>query len=160
MNRMNAFLRGAALLVALCVTAPAGAAESIDYKAILAKTPAGVLATEDGTQPRTRVFGMLRAEGDRFWFCTGASKDVYKQMQANNRISFCAWDPESNIVLNLDGPVTFVEDAKLKAEFLDEHPGIKAIYKSADNPEFKIFYLEPDTISSFDFINGKVYHKK
>ena len=48
---MNAFLRGAALLVALCVTAPAGAAESIDYKAILAKTPAGVLATEDGTQP-------------------------------------------------------------------------------------------------------------
>ena len=160
MNRLKAFFGGAAVLVVLCAAAAAGAAESMDYKAILAKTRAGVLATEDGTQPRTRVFGLLRVDGDRYWFCTGASKDVYKQMQTNNRISFCAWDTESNIVLNLDGPVTFVEDPALKAEFLDENPGIKSIYKSADNPEFKIFYLEPDTISSFDFVNGKVYHKK
>ena len=109
MNRLKAFFGGAAVLVVLCAAAAAGAAESMDYKAILAKTRAGVLATEDGTQPRTRVFGLLRVDGDRYWFCTGASKDVYKQMQTNNRISFCAWDTESNIVLNLDGPVTFVE---------------------------------------------------
>ncbi len=160
MNRLKAFFGGAAVLVALSVAAPAGAAENVDYKAILAKTRAGVLATTDGGQPRTRVFGLLRVDGDRFWFCTGASKDVYRQMQANNRISFCAWDQKSNVVVNLDGPVTFVEDAALKAEFLNENPGIKSIYKSADNPEFKIFYLEPDTISSFDFANGKVYHKK
>ncbi len=144
----------------LCTAGLAGAEEQMDYKAFLAKSPLGVLATVEGNQPRTRVFQLLRIQDGKFWFCTGASKDVYKQLQANNRVSFCVWNPETNVVLNLDGPVSFVEDKNLSAELLAENPGIKAIYKSADNPEFKVFYLEPTTITSFDFVKGKTFLKQ
>lgn len=131
------------------------AQNSFDYVAFLQANPVGTLATVDGEQPKTRMFQFLWADDGKFYFCTSNEKDVFRQMQANNLISFCVFSPAQGMVLNLDGPVTFVEDLALKTRALDENPSIKQIYQNPDNPIFELFYLEPAAISTFDFGQGK-----
>jgi uncharacterized pyridoxamine 5'-phosphate oxidase family protein len=154
-----------ALLIALCFGGLAHADEKKnlaleDYTAFLTKFPAGVLATVEGEQPRTRIFSYLWTENGKAYFCTGISKAVYQQLQKNNRVSFCTWDPATATVLSLDGPVTFVNDKALKQKVLNERPFIRDLYKSADNPEFTVFYLDPESIYTYDFANGKQYIKE
>ncbi|MDR2390427.1 MAG: pyridoxamine 5'-phosphate oxidase family protein [Planctomycetota bacterium] len=128
-----------------------------DWKAFLKGHPLGVFATAERDRPRTRVFQFLWIEGERVYFSTGASKDVAKQMRANPNVSFCVFDPAGNIVLSVDGPVTFVPDRADKERALSENAGIREIYKSADNPEFAILYIEPEKIYTFSFAGGKQY---
>jgi len=42
--------------------------------------------------------------------------------------------------------VVFVEDIKLKARALDENPPIKGVYQTAENPIFKIFYIDVEEV--------------
>ena len=42
---------------------------------------------------------------------------------------------------------------------MDEYPAIKELYKSPDNPIFKIFYIDIDEIKTFDFAEGEKIFK-
>ena len=131
-----------------------------DYKAFLSQHRLGVLTTVEGNQPRTRVFQYLWSDGDKAFFSTNINKDVYKQMQNNNRVSFCVWEQKSNVVLSLDGPVTFVTDKAVKQKALDTFPNIKNSYKDVDNPNWGMFFIDPEQIYTFSFSGGKQYIKK
>ena len=127
----------------------------IDFKQILKTNPNGVLATQDRDKVKTRVFQFLFTEENKVYFCTSNRKSVYSQLQENPNVSFCTYAPGFASVLSIDGRVVFVDDKVLKVRALEENPGIKELYQSAENPEFEIFYITPEKIVSFDFKNGK-----
>jgi uncharacterized pyridoxamine 5'-phosphate oxidase family protein len=122
---------------------------------ILKANPNGVLATQEGSAVRTRVFQYLFAEGNRVYFCTSNQKAVYKQLQANPQVSFCTFPHNFSPVLSVNGRAVFTNDAALKARALDENPMIKGIYGSPENPIFEMFYIEPEEITTFSFTEGE-----
>ena len=131
----------------------------IDYTEILAANPNGVLATQDGTGVKTRVFQYLFADGKKIYFCTSSEKPVYRQLIANPGASFCTYAANYNPVLSVNGKVVFVDDIALKTRALDENPPIKGIYGSADNPVFQLFYIEAEVIETFSFAEGPKSYK-
>ena len=132
----------------------------INYAEILKANPNGVLATQDGNKVKTRVFQYLFADGKKVYFCTNSEKPVYKQLQANPNVSFCTYPQNFTPVLSINGKAVFVEDKALKARALDENPPIKGIYQTADNPIFKIFYIEVEEVETFSFAEGPKSYKE
>jgi len=126
-----------------------------DFIKVLEENPNGVLATSaaDG-KPATRVFQYLFAEGSRAYFCTSSEKPVYAQIQANPNVSFCTYPQDFTPVVSVNGKVVFVDDPALKARALDENPAIRGIYESPDNPVFKLFYIDAETVDTFSFAQG------
>jgi uncharacterized pyridoxamine 5'-phosphate oxidase family protein len=120
-----------------------------DFIPVLQENPTGVLATQDGDEVRTRVFLFLFAEGKKVYFCTSSQKPVYKQLQANPNASFCTWAKGFAPVLSVNGKAVFVEDQAIKERVLKQDPLLKEVYKNADNPVFKIFYIDAESIETF-----------
>jgi uncharacterized pyridoxamine 5'-phosphate oxidase family protein len=130
-----------------------------DFESILKANPNGVLATADGETIRTRVFQYLFADGKKVYFCTNSEKPVYTQLKAHPQVSFCTYPQNFTPVLSVNGKAVFVEDMVLKARALDENPGIKGIYKTPDNPIFKIFYIDAGEVETFSFADGPASYK-
>ncbi|GAB6393472.1 MAG: pyridoxamine 5'-phosphate oxidase [Treponematales bacterium] len=130
-----------------------------NFEPVLKANPNGVLATRDGQGVRTRVFQYLFAEGSKVYFCTSSEKPVFAQIKANPQVSFCTYPADFNPVLSVNGKAVFTDDLALKARALDENPGIKGIYKTPDNPVFKIFYIAVEEIETFSFAEGPKSYK-
>ncbi len=126
----------------------------IHFQEILKANPNGVLATQNGSAVKTRVFQYLFAEGNKVYFCTSSQKPVFAQLQANPQVSFCTYPQNFTPVLSLNGQAVFVEDMALKTRALDENPPIKGIYKTPENPIFKIFYIDVAEVETFSFAEG------
>jgi uncharacterized pyridoxamine 5'-phosphate oxidase family protein len=47
----------------------------------------------------------------------------------------------------------------MRRNALDENPGRKGIYKTPDNPVFKIFYIAVEEIETFSFAEGPKSYK-
>lgn len=126
----------------------------LHYVEILKGNPNGVLASQDGERVSTRVFQFLFAEGNKVYFCTSSEKPVYTQLQANPHVSFCTYPQNYTPVLSVNGKAVFVEDIALKTKVLAENPLIKDIYKTPDNPIFKVFYIDIAAVDTFSFAEG------
>ena len=131
----------------------------INYAEILKANPNGVLATQDGTRVKTRVFQYLFTEGNKVYFCNNSEKPVYKQIQVNPNVSFCTFSHDFSPVLSVNGKAVFTEDLSLKTKALDENPQIKGRYKTPDNPIFKVFYIDVEEVETFSFAEGAQTHK-
>ncbi|WP_043922818.1 pyridoxamine 5'-phosphate oxidase family protein [Leadbettera azotonutricia] len=125
---------------------------------MLKANPNGVLATQEGMKVKTRIFQFLFADGKKVYFGTSSEKPVYAQLQVNPQVSFCTYPKDFSSVVSINGKVIFVEDIKLKTRVLDENPGIKGIYKTPDNPTFKIFYIDTEEVETFSFSEGPKTH--
>ena len=130
----------------------------VNFTEILKANPNGVFATQDGGKVKTRVFQYLFADGNKVYFGTNSEKPVYKQLQANPNVSFCTYPQNFSPVLSVNGKAVFVEDLALKTKALDENPPLKGIYQTADNPIFKIFYIDVEEIETFSFAEGSKTH--
>jgi len=58
------------------------------------------------------------------------------------------------VTVRLSGEVIFIDDLALKKKIFEKQPGIQAIYNSADNPVFEVFYIEHGKAIISDF-SGK-----
>lgn len=125
-----------------------------DFVSVLKKNPNGVLATKNGEKIATRVFQFLFADGNKVYFCTSSQKPVYSQLLADPNVSFCTYPANFNPVISVNGKAVFVEDMNLKTRALDENPGIKSIYKTPENPVFKMFYIDTQEVETFSFTEG------
>ena len=131
----------------------------INFAEILKTNPNGVMATQDGNKVKTRVFQYLFADENKVYFCTNSEKPVYKQLQVNPNVSFCTFPQNFSPVLSINGKAVFVDDLTLKTKALDENPPIKGIYKTPDNPIFKIFFVEVEEVETFSFAEGPQTYK-
>lgn len=116
----------------------------------LKENPSGALATIDNGKPRVRPWGFMFEENGRFYFCTANTKNVYTQLKKNPYIEFTATSKDM-VTVRLSGKITFTNDMNIKEKILETDPGVKSIYKSADNPIFEAFYVEHGDINVSDF---------
>ena len=131
----------------------------IDYVSILKQSPNGVLATQNGKGVGTRVFQFQFAEGNKLYFCTQSTKPVYEQLTSVPHVSFCTYAQDFNPVLSVNGKAVFTEDMGLKTRAINDNPLIKEIYQTPENPTFKLFYLEVETLETFSFTEGSKSYK-
>ncbi len=103
---------------------------------------AGYFATVEGNQPRVRAFGFGYYDDGKFWFCTSSAKKVYDQLKATPYAEIMFTKPDFSKYVRLSGHVVFDEGTEAKKKVMEAMPGVAALYKSPDNPIFKVFYLE------------------
>ncbi len=110
------------------------------------KNPVCYLATVDGDQPRVRGFLLWYADENGFYFHTGTTKKVCKQLKKNPKIEVCFQAPSQNQaelkMMRLEGKVKFLDDLALKARLLEERPFLKVIGTGKpDDPLFAVFQI-------------------
>lgn len=90
-------------------------------------------------KPKVRPFQMMYREGGNLYYCTGAKKDVYAELCNNPYIEISVSTMER--WLRIRGRVVWVDDIKAKEKIIEISPLVKSIYKRADNPVLKAFYI-------------------
>lgn len=89
-------------------------------------------------KPKVRPFQMMYHESGNLYYCTGAKKDVYAELNSNPyEISVSTMEHW----LRIRGRVVWVDDIKAKEKIIAISPLVKSIYKTADNPVLKVFYI-------------------
>jgi len=142
-------------------TVYAGTKSVSDYVPVLEENPNGVLANRNGGQLRTQIISFQFVEGNRVYFCTGSEKPLYQQLLRFPSVSYCTYPEDFEPVLSLNGNVVFSDDEALKerafngsgyaSQFIRNH------YQTVDNPNLKLFYIDVETIETYDFNGANVY---
>jgi len=117
---------------------------------LLKESQYGYLATVDEGKPRVRPFGFMFEEDGKLYFCTSSQKDVYKQLTILPYIEY-AITTKDMVTVRINGEIKFSEDIDKKEKALNASEMVKRGYKTADNPIFKVFYMEHGTASISDF---------
>jgi len=99
------------------------------------------VATCDGDQPRVRAFLMWLADESGFYFHTGATKDVSRQLKANQKVEVCVCTPNLGRMMRVAGEAEFLDDPALRLRLIEERPFLKAIVKGPDDPLLTIFRI-------------------
>ncbi len=89
------------------------------------KNPMFSLATNDGSQPRTRMMMICKADENGILFSTGRDKDVNKQLQANPVVEMCFFSKEDNLQVRIEGTVEMFDDLELKKQIVEDFPFLK-----------------------------------
>lgn len=110
----------------------------------------GYLATVDNGKPRVRAFGFMFEEDGRFYFCTNNTKEVYRQLTECPFVEYAVTASDMTM-LRISAEIHFTEDPSKKEKALEASPLVKRVYRSADNPIFKVFYIEHGTAVISDF---------
>ena len=98
------------------------------------------IATSDDGQPQLRPFGSNLEYNGRFYFSMGRSKEVFRQMTANPKVSLAAIKPTRDWI-RIIGEAVLDDSAEVRDYLFENSPMIRNIYK--DNPsELALFYLE------------------
>ena len=110
------------------------------------ENPACYLATADGDQPRVRGFLLWFADEKGFYFHTGTSKNIYRQLKKNPKIEICffapAPPPNSGKMMRVAGRTRFLDDIALRTRLLEERPFLKAIGTGKpDDPLLAVFQI-------------------
>ncbi len=117
----------------------------------LVKSQIQYLATVglDG-RPKVRPFQFMLEDSGKLYFCTSNQKNVYREIQAQPFVELCA-SGENFSWLRLNGKVVFSHDIAIKEKVQEASPLVKSIYRTPDNPEFEVFYLDEATATIADF---------
>ena len=89
------------------------------------------LATMNGDQPEVRPFGTAALFEGKLYIQTGMSKDVFRQIQANPKVSICCFDGQSTW-LRLNATAVIDERAEASAAVLAEYPELQHMYAPGD----------------------------
>jgi uncharacterized pyridoxamine 5'-phosphate oxidase family protein len=109
----------------------------------LAATPAFHIATVDADgRPRNRPFGFSMEYQGHLVFCTGSFKKFYKEIEKTPYVEVSSFNPATGEWVRVHGKTTVIEDKAGKEKVFTTVPQIGEIYKSPDNPVFKIFSVE------------------
>ena len=111
------------------------------------QNPSSWFATSEEDQPRVRGMLMWFADETGFYFHTGSTKSVYRQILKNPKaeVAFIrnASDPVNFETLRVTGNVKVLEDEDLKKRLLEERPWLKGNINDAGvDADVVIFRIE------------------
>jgi len=104
--------------------------------------PTCYLATVEGSKPRVRAMGMVKADEDGIIIETGTFKDVYKQMSANPNVELCFYNAKDGIQVRVSGAVEVVDDLELKKEIVAQRPFLKQRVEEGGYEAMGVFRLK------------------
>ncbi len=110
-----------------------------DVLSFVSQNPVFSIATIDDDQPRVRAFLTVLFDDGRIYFTTGATKDFYRQVNANSRVELCYCTADFSRMLRITGVVEEVDDRAKKQQLIDERDYLKGL--SADDPVFKLMCI-------------------
>ena len=97
------------------------------------------LATIDGDRPCVRPFGTIEIFENCLYIQTGKKKDVYKQIEKNNKVQICAFKDGKWLRISAN----LIPDDRLEAkkDMLDKNPMLRNMYNEHDDNTI-VLYLE------------------
>ena len=101
-------------------------------------------------KPKVRPFQYMLENGGKLYFCTGNTKDVYNEMVKQPYIEVSC-SAEDFSWIRLKGKVIFTGDPAIKKEIIEASPLVKSIYKTPDNPQFEVFFIDEAEATISDF---------
>jgi uncharacterized pyridoxamine 5'-phosphate oxidase family protein len=90
------------------------------------------IATIDGDQPRVRPCGLMLNLNGKLSICTSIEKDVFKQIEKNNKIELCSMTPDGTF-LRLTGTVSFNYTQEAKSKVFEAMPRLAKIYENHED---------------------------
>ena len=106
------------------------------------------LATVEWDQPRVRPFGTINVFEGKLYIQTGKSKNVSRQIQANNKVEIC-WFYDWKWI-RVSWKLVRDERVEAKKSMLDRYPELRGMYDENDhNTEVLYFQNATATIYSF-----------
>ncbi len=121
--------------------------------------PLCAFATAAGSQPHVRTLLLWSVMNDAFYFHTGASTHLAKEIKKNPKVEICFTAPPAPPLLarmmRVTGFCEYVEDKRMKAQLFDERPSLISLgYSGPDDPEIVIFRVHSGEIR---FVNMETY---
>lgn len=105
------------------------------------QNPITYIATADGDQPRVRGMLMWYADETGLYYNTGATKDLYRQLKANQKVEVCFFDTKAKGMdqMRVTGQVEFIDDMKIREKLIEARPFLKDMGFGADSPKLVVF---------------------
>ncbi|MGX2984786.1 pyridoxamine 5'-phosphate oxidase family protein [Helicobacter sp. 23-1048] len=102
----------------------------------------GFLATK-GTcgNPRVRPVQSALVYNNKIYFATSIHKNLYKHIQNHSGIEYCTCLDDGSF-LRLRAEARIANHIDAKEAMMERYPFIRQKYKSPENPDFAVFYLE------------------
>ena len=97
------------------------------------------IATSDDGQPQLRPFGSNLEYNGHFYFSTGRSKNVFKQIIANPKVSIAAMKPERDWI-RIVGEAVLDESEEVRNYLFEQSPRMREMYQE-DASELAVFCL-------------------
>lgn len=120
----------------------------------LRENPVQYLATIDlEGKPSVCPFEFILEDQGKLWFYTNSEKDVCKHMKKNPDIELCTCN-NKNQWIRISGKAKFSDDKSIKEKIFKECDFIKSMFKSVDDPEFEVFYIDDGKATIYDHQNG------
>ena len=106
------------------------------------------LATVDNNKPKVRPFGTIEIFEDKLYIQTGKKKDVYKQIEKNNKVEICAF--KDGKWIRISGTLVADDRVEAKKDMLDKNPSLRAMYNENDDNTIVLYFDKAKAvISSF-----------
>ena len=104
------------------------------------------LATIDGDYPRVRPFGTAEIFEDHLYVETGKKKEVFKQIEKNNKVELCAFS--NGTWLRLSGELVVDDRVEAKKDMLDKNPELRSMYSEYDDNTVVLYFKKAKAIFS------------
>lgn len=106
------------------------------------------LATIDGDKPRVRPFGTAEIFDNHLYIQTGKKKDVFKQIENNNRVELCGF--KDGRWIRVSGSLVLDDRVEAKKDMLDKNPSLRGMYNELDD-NTAVLYFESGEAVIFSF---------
>ena len=107
------------------------------------------LATCDGDNPKVRPFGTAEIFDGHLYIQTGKKKDVFKQIEANNKVELCAF--KDGKWIRVAGPLILDDRLVAKKDMLDKNPDLRRMYDENDD-NTAVMYFESGIATIYSFM--------
>ena len=96
------------------------------------------LATIDNNEPKVRPFGTAEIFEGHLYIQTGKSKDVFKQIQNNNKVELCAF--KDGRWIRVSGNLMVDDRIEAKKDMLDKNPSLRGMYNENDDNTVVLYF--------------------
>lgn len=105
------------------------------------------MATVDGDTPHVRGMLLFRADDDGIVFNTGKIKDLYRQLNKNQKVELCFSNGifENLIQVRIAGTVEALEDLELKKEIVAKRDFLKPWIDRVGYDQLAVYVLRKGT---------------
>lgn len=100
------------------------------------------LGTIENDQPRVRPFGTAEIFENHLYIQTGKKKDVFKQIEKNNKVEICAF--KDGKWIRISGKLVLDDRIEAKKYMLDQNPELRSMYNEEDS-NTAVLYFESAT---------------
>ena len=96
------------------------------------------LATMEGDQPRVRPFGTAEIFENHLYIETGKKKDVFKQIEKNNKVEICGF--KDGKWIRISGKLMLDDRIEAKKDMLDKNPELRSMYDENDDNTAALYF--------------------